>query len=70
MKGPNFLVLHEKFEELYDEVNEWYDEYAERMLMRKSYTSMKQYLLLSWKKQERNPNKNNFHEKEKIIQGL
>jgi starvation-inducible DNA-binding protein len=46
VKGPNFLVLHEKFEELYNEVNGWYDEYAERMLMKNINppSSMKEYL--------------------------
>ena len=55
VKGPNFLVLHEKFEELYDEVNEWYDEYAERMLMRNLTppSSMKQYLELTVIMEER-----------------
>jgi starvation-inducible DNA-binding protein len=49
VQGPNFLVLHEKFEELYDEVNEWFDEYAERMLMRKFTppSTMKKFLELS-----------------------
>jgi starvation-inducible DNA-binding protein len=32
VKGPNFFTLHEKFEELYDEVNEQFDEFAERLL--------------------------------------
>lgn len=31
--GPNFYALHEKFEAFYDEVNELYDAYAERLLM-------------------------------------
>lgn len=31
--GPNFYALHVKFEEMYDEINELYDEFAERMLM-------------------------------------
>lgn len=33
VKGANFFALHAKFEELYDEVNELYDAFAERMLM-------------------------------------
>ncbi|MBM7540340.1 Dps family protein [Amphibacillus cookii] len=32
VKGPNFFILHEKFEELYDEINEHFDEFAERLL--------------------------------------
>lgn len=31
--GPNFYALHAKFEEFYDEVNELYDAFAERLLM-------------------------------------
>lgn len=31
--GPNFYPLHVKFEQFYDEVNELYDAFAERMLM-------------------------------------
>ena len=31
--GPNFYALHEKFEAFYDEVNELYDAFAERLLM-------------------------------------
>lgn len=33
VKGPHFFQLHEKFEELYDEVTGLYDEFAERILM-------------------------------------
>lgn len=32
VKGPNFFTLHVKFEELYDEVNLQFDEFAERLL--------------------------------------
>jgi starvation-inducible DNA-binding protein len=32
VKGPSFFTLHEKFEAFYDEVNELYDEVAERLL--------------------------------------
>ena len=32
VKGPQFITLHEKFEQLYDEVTEWYDEIAETLL--------------------------------------
>lgn len=31
--GPQFYPLHEKFEAFYDEVNELYDAFAERILM-------------------------------------
>jgi len=32
VKGTSFYRLHELFEDLYDEVNEYYDEFAERLL--------------------------------------
>jgi len=32
VKGPNFFSLHEKFEELYDENEEWFDKIAERLI--------------------------------------
>ncbi|MFS8651577.1 MAG: DNA starvation/stationary phase protection protein [Caldibacillus sp.] len=32
VKGPNFITLHKKFEELYDGVTDWYDEIAENLL--------------------------------------
>jgi len=33
VNGPQFYQLHAKFEEFYDEVNELYDAFAERILM-------------------------------------
>lgn len=33
VSGPNFYPLHAKLEEFYDEVNELYDGFAERLLM-------------------------------------
>lgn len=33
VKGPHFFTLHEKFEELYNEVTGYVDEIAERLLM-------------------------------------
>lgn len=32
VKGPHFITLHVKFEELYDKVGEWFDEVAEVLL--------------------------------------
>ncbi|GAA3401975.1 Dps family protein [Paenibacillus hodogayensis] len=32
VKGSNFFTLHEKFEELYNEADKWFDELAERVL--------------------------------------
>lgn len=33
VKGPQFYTLHEKFEEIYDQINGLYDEYAERLII-------------------------------------
>jgi starvation-inducible DNA-binding protein len=47
--GPNFFALHAKFEELYDHINELYDEYAERLLTigGKPASTQKAYLELT-----------------------
>ena len=44
--GPNFYPLHAKFEEFYDEINELYDAFAERLLMigGKPTSNLKGYL--------------------------
>ncbi|MFA7055616.1 MAG: DNA starvation/stationary phase protection protein, partial [Acholeplasmataceae bacterium] len=44
--GPNFYALHGKFEEFYDEINELYDAFAERLLMvgGKPISNLKGYL--------------------------
>lgn len=34
VKGPNFFTLHEKFEELYNENQEFFDRLAERLIIR------------------------------------
>jgi len=49
VKGTNFFSLHEKFEQYYDEVNELYDEFAERLLTIGGVVSstMKDYLKLT-----------------------
>ncbi|GGM19403.1 DNA protection during starvation protein [Paraliobacillus quinghaiensis] len=46
VKGHNFFVLHEKFEELYNEVNEKFDEFAERLLTigGSPYSTLKEFL--------------------------
>lgn len=46
VKGGNFFVLHEKFEELYNEVNLQFDEFAERLLTigGSPYSSLQEYL--------------------------
>src|SRR5690554_215393 len=49
VEGPKFFTLHEKFESLYDEVNELYDVFAERLLTigGKPASTLKDYLTLS-----------------------
>ncbi len=49
VKGSQFYNLHVKFEEFYDEINELYDEVAERMLMigAKPASTLKEYLALT-----------------------
>lgn len=46
VKGNKFFVLHEKFEELYDEVNLQFDEFAERLLTigGKPYSTLKEFI--------------------------
>ena len=47
--GPNFYPLHAKFEEFYDEMNELYDAYEERLLMigGSPVSNLKGYLALT-----------------------
>ena len=47
--GPQFYQLHEKFEAFYDEVNELYDAFAERLLMIGGYpvSNLKGYLAIT-----------------------
>lgn len=49
VKGNLFYTLHEKFEELYDEVTGYFDEVAERLLMigGRPAATMKEYLSLA-----------------------
>jgi starvation-inducible DNA-binding protein len=49
VKGPHFFMLHEKFEELYNEAAEHIDEIAERLLTLKGspVATMKEYLELA-----------------------
>jgi len=49
VSGPSFYPLHEKFEQFYDEVNELYDAYAERLLMigGSPVSTLKDYLALT-----------------------
>ncbi|HPG42318.1 MAG TPA: DNA starvation/stationary phase protection protein [Acholeplasmataceae bacterium] len=47
--GPQFYQLHAKFEEFYDEANELYDAFAERLLMIGGYpvSNLKGYLAIT-----------------------
>lgn len=47
--GPQFYQLHAKFEEFYDETNELYDAFAERLLMIGGYpvSNLKGYLAIT-----------------------
>jgi len=56
VEGPFFYPLHEKYEELYDELTELFDEYAERLLSigGKPASTMKEYLSLSKVSEEGN----------------
>ncbi|HCZ24700.1 MAG TPA: DNA starvation/stationary phase protection protein [Acholeplasmataceae bacterium] len=47
--GPQFYQLHAKFEEFYDEENELYDAFAERLLMIGGYpvSNLKGYLAIT-----------------------
>jgi|SRR5690554_415721 len=49
IEGKSFFMLHEKFEELYDEVNALYDEFAERLIIigGKPSSSLSAYLKLT-----------------------
>lgn len=46
VKGPHFYTLHEKFEELYNEVSTNFDAFAERLIAigAKPYSTLKEYL--------------------------
>lgn len=46
VQGPHFFTLHEKFEELYNESNEYLDAFAERLLAKgdKPYSTLGEYL--------------------------
>lgn len=46
VKGPNFFTLHKKFEEMYNEANQYFDEFAERLtaVAEKPYATLSEYL--------------------------
>jgi|SRR5690625_114305 len=46
VQGPHFFTLHEKFEELYNETNEQFDVFAERLLAKgeKPFSTLGEFL--------------------------
>ncbi len=46
VQGPHFFSLHEKFEEYYNQSNEYYDTFAERLIAKgeKPYSTLGEYL--------------------------
>lgn len=46
VQGPHFFTLHVKLEELYDESNEYFDAFAERLIAlgKKPYSTLGEYL--------------------------
>ena len=46
VQGPHFFTLHEKFEALYNEANQYFDEFAERLLAKgeKPYSTLAEFL--------------------------
>lgn len=46
VEGPDFFTLHEKFEELYNETNEFFDAFAERLIAKgeKPFSTLGEYL--------------------------
>lgn len=46
VQGPHFYTLHEKFEEMYNEVNQYFDQFAERLIAKgeKPYSTLEEYL--------------------------
>lgn len=58
VKGLEFFRLHELFEDYYDEVNEYYDEFAERLLSvgGNPASTQKEYLELTSLKEVANKN--------------
>lgn len=54
VQGPHFFKLHEKFEELYNESNEYYDAFAERLIAKgeKPYSTLGEYLEVTSIKEE------------------
>ena len=54
VQGSKFFTLHAKFEELYNEANEYYDKFAERLIAKgdKPYSTLTEYLENSFIKEE------------------
>lgn len=49
VEGKQFFVMHSKLEELYDDVNEWFDAFAERLIQigGKPTATLKGYLAIA-----------------------
>ncbi len=49
VQGPHFFTLHDKFEELYNQSNEYFDAFAERLIAKgeKPYSTLSEYLEVS-----------------------
>lgn len=69
VEGEEFFVLHELFEEYYDEINESLDEFAERMLAleMKPVSTLKEFLNVSWIEEEAYTQKMNHKEMIKSV---
>lgn len=61
VKGPDFYPMHEKYEELYDEMTATFDEFAERLLSigGAPAATMREYLALSKISEEGNETNSN-----------
>lgn len=69
VEGEKFFGLHELFEEYYDEINENLDEFAERMLAleMEPVSTLKEFLEVSWIKEEPYTKKMNHKEMVKSV---
>src|SRR5690625_7829236 len=49
VQGPHFFTLHEKFEELYNDSNEYFDAFEERLINFEEipYTTLRDYIDVS-----------------------
>lgn len=54
VQGPNFYTLHEKFDELYNEANQYFDAFAERLIAlgERPYSTLEEFLEHSFIKEK------------------